>query len=58
MSLGEYLNYWLDTYARHNLRPTTYRNYRSYLNLHVLPALGSIPLQKLSAAQVQALGTA
>lgn len=33
-TFGEYLTYWLDTYARHNVRPTTYRSYEQLIRLH------------------------
>jgi integrase len=54
MTFGEYLAYWLDTYAKHNVRPTTYESYAAYARRHIIPALGSIPLTKLRPAQVQA----
>jgi len=53
MTLGEYLDYWLENYARHNLRATTLRMYTNAIRLHIKPALGNIPLQKLTAARLQ-----
>lgn len=57
-TLGTYLTYWLDTYVRHNLRPTTVRSYEQLIRVHILPALGTVPLQKLQPAAVQAFYTA
>jgi integrase len=34
------------------LRPTTYANYQTQIRTHVLPALGSVELQRLSPAQL------
>ncbi len=53
MTTGEYLTYWVDTVARHNVRATTYESYRWMIEKHIIPTLGSVPLQKLTAAQVQ-----
>ena len=53
-TFGEYLTHWLATYARHNVRPTTYRSYEQLIRLHIAPALGAVPLQKLTPMQLQA----
>jgi integrase len=53
-TFGEYLTHWLATYAKHNVRPTTYRSYEQLIRLHVKPALGSVKLQKLTPIQLQA----
>jgi len=53
MTVGEYLLHWVDTVARHNVRVTTYESYRWMIAKHIIPTLGSVPLQKLTAAQVQ-----
>jgi integrase len=53
MTYGEYLRYWLDTYAKHNTRATTCSSYAAYARRYIVPALGSIPLTKLTPAQVQ-----
>ena len=39
----------------HTIRPTTYGSYVSHVECHILPALGSVQLQKLSPAQINAL---
>ncbi|MGI8546484.1 MAG: tyrosine-type recombinase/integrase [Gemmatimonadaceae bacterium] len=54
MTVGEYLKYWLETYVKHNTRATTYRGYEVCVRVHLKPVLGSIPLQKLTAAHLQA----
>jgi hypothetical protein len=41
---------WLP--AVHNLRPSTLSNYRTHIRTWVLPALGPIPIQQLSPAQL------
>jgi hypothetical protein len=45
---------WLPT-ARAAVRPTTWTTYRIYAEAHVVPALGRIPLQALTAAHLNRL---
>jgi integrase len=55
LTLREYLSKeWLPA-IEHTIRPTTYRSYVAHVECHVLPALGSVQLQKLSPAQINAL---
>jgi integrase len=53
MTFGEYLAHWLDTYALHNVRLSTYTAYRGYATNHIIPALGSIMLRKLTPSHLQ-----
>ena len=53
-TLGDYLAYWLENYAKHNVRPTTLRSYEQLIRVHLLPALGHVPLQNLQPSQLQA----
>jgi integrase len=50
--LGAYLGEWLDGLR---LRPGTVASYRRNLQLHVIPALGGIPLASLTTARVNSL---
>ncbi len=54
MTVGEYITYWLDTSARHRVRATTLESYEQKVRLYIVPGLGSVSLQRLNAAQVQA----
>jgi len=54
-SLGEYLEFWLNSSARHRVRASTLDSYAQKVRLYVRPILGHILLQKLTPAQVQAL---
>jgi integrase len=53
-TVGEYLTYWLETSARHRVRASTFDSYQRLVGRYIIPSLGSVPLQKLSPAQVQA----
>jgi len=54
MTVGEYVAYWLDTSARHRVRATTLESYEQKVRLYIVPGLGTVSLQRLSSAQVQA----
>lgn len=51
-TLAQYLDSWLET-AKHRLKASAYRRYRTNLQYHILPALGRTRLSKLTAQQVQ-----
>jgi integrase len=53
MTLGAWLEQWLEE-ARHSVAPKTMQRYREIVDLHLVPALGVIPLAKLQPAHVQA----
>jgi integrase len=55
LTLGSFLTeQWLPT-ARVAVRPTTWTTYRIYAEAQVLPALGHVPLQALTAAHLNRL---
>src|SRR4051794_4299420 len=39
-TVGQYMARWLEAYARHNVRQTTYRSYEQMIRLHIAPGLG------------------
>ncbi len=54
MTFGELLEQWLDGYVAQNLRPSVQDSYRSQVKNRIAPALGGIPLSKLTPLQIQA----
>jgi len=52
-TVGQYLEQWLEDYARVNVRPRTYERYQEIVEKHLIPALGSIPLTSLQPHHVQ-----
>src|SRR5215218_5930533 len=50
LRVEEYLNRWLDTSVKDNVRPRTFENYRLQVRQHINPALGRIKLENLSPA--------
>ncbi len=53
--LGDYLDQWLTDVVRPNVRPWTHKGYEVHVRLHIKPALGRIPLEKLQPVHVQQL---
>ena len=55
LSLREYLKIeWLPAIEA-TIRPSSFRAYKQHVECHICPHLGSVPLQKLSGAQINAL---
>lgn len=50
---GDFLNRWLEEVHKPMIRISSYANYRNLLDKHILPALGHIRLQKLTAFQIE-----
>lgn len=46
---GDYLREWLGAIETRSLRPSTASSYRMLVETHLIPRVGSIPLQQLSA---------
>jgi len=52
-TLGEWLDRWLTTYKKGQIKPITYEGYESLIKVHIQPALGNIPMAKLQANVLQ-----
>lgn len=50
--VADFLTYWIDIHAP-TIGVTTGPMYRSHINHHIIPALGYIPLQKLTTDKIQ-----
>ncbi|MFO1042221.1 MAG: site-specific integrase [Planctomycetaceae bacterium] len=55
MTLGEFLDRWLEDKVRLEVAPTTYGRYKSLVNLHIKPRLSKVKLSVLSTIHVQSL---
>lgn len=53
--LQAYLREWLETTVKPTVRPKTYESYEGHVRLHIVPALGAVPLVKLEPRHVQRL---
>lgn len=52
-TVGELMHYWLETYARHNVRAKTFEDYERTIRVHIVPALDRVSVQKLTPVQLQ-----
>lgn len=52
-TLEQWLDLWLEQYAKPRIRPTTYNNYEMIVRVHIKPHLGRIKLSKLQPRQIQ-----
>jgi integrase len=57
-TVSEYMTRWLEDFAKANLAPRTYHNYKLQIREHIIPAFGAMKLSKLDTPNVQALYTA
>lgn len=52
-SMKHFLNYWLEDVHKPTIRLVTYVGYRTVLDKHLIPALGTVKVQKLTLQHVQ-----
>lgn len=52
-TFGEWLDKWLTSYKKSQLKPSTYESYEALVNVHIKPALGKVPMAKLQAHMLQ-----
>ena len=56
ITTGEWLEHWVEQRVRDGaIAPGTVESYRSIVRAHLVPGLGSVPLQKLRAGHIRAL---
>jgi integrase len=55
MTVGEYLDRWLNDSDRSSVRTSTYERHEQIVRLHLNPAIGRVKLSKLTPAHVQGL---
>ena len=54
-TIGQWLEVWFSDYAALKVRPSSHQTYRGYLDHHIKPYIGGIPLTKLSSLDLQRL---
>ena len=54
-TVGEYLQRWLRDYAVPNVAAKTYVRYKGIVRVHLIPALGEIPLESLKPTDIQSI---
>lgn len=53
ISFNDFLDYWMETYCKTNLKQVTICNYEKKLRLHIKPELGQYKLKALTAPVLQ-----
>jgi hypothetical protein len=53
LKLGEYLQRWLKDCVRARARDSTFKSYTELVEQHIIPGLGNVLLQKLTALHIQ-----
>ena len=57
MTLGQWLDRWMEDYAADTLRPNTLRSYEQYIRCYIKPCLGEKVVSRITAQDVQKLYT-
>jgi len=52
-SLSKFLTRWLEDCVKPRCRPRTYAPYKQQVDSHIVPALGDIPLDKITPQEIQ-----
>lgn len=52
-TVGEWMDIWFENYAKVKVRPSSHQTYRGYIDNHIKPNIGKIPLGKLSPLDLQ-----
>ena len=52
-TVGNWLEVWYENYAKIKMRPSTYLTYYGYIENHIKPQLGKIPLNDLTTLHLQ-----
>lgn len=53
ISLNDYFDFWLDTYAKSGRKATTCTNYKSYFDTYIREGIGKKPISKVSKLDCQ-----
>ena len=54
-TVGQWLDTWMENYAKLQVRPSSHKTYQGFIENHIKPTLGDIPLEKLTSMDLQRL---
>ena len=54
-TVGVWMDEWFENYAKVKVRPSSHQTYRGYIDNHIKPNIGKIPLEKLTSLELQKL---
>ena len=52
---GQWMDVWIENCAKIKVRPSSHQTYRGYIDNHIKPNIGDVPLNKLSSLHLQKL---
>ena len=52
-AVGQWMEVWFEHYAKVKVRPSSHQTYRGYIDNHIKPNIGKIPLEKLTSLELQ-----
>ena len=52
-TVGEWMDIWFENYAKVKVRPSSHQTYRGYIDNHIKPNIGKIPLGELTSLDLQ-----
>ena len=52
-TVGQWAQVWFEVYAKPNIRESTALYYKNYIDNHIVPSIGKIPLKKLTSLDIQ-----
>ena len=53
MTLGEWLDRWLEEYKEGTIRPSTMQSYRQYIDCYIKPQLGRKQVSLITSQDIQ-----
>ena len=52
-TIDQWMDVWFEHYAKVKVRPSSHQTYRGYIDNHIKPNIGKIPLEKLTSLELQ-----
>ena len=52
-TVGQWMDVWFENWAKVKVRPSSHQTYRGYIENHIKPHMGDIPLAKLTTLDLQ-----
>ncbi len=52
-TVGTWMDVWFENVAKVKVRPSSHQTYKGYIDNHIKPSIGKIPLEKLTTMELQ-----
>ena len=52
-TIGQWMDIWFEDYAKIHVRPSSHQTYRGYIQNHIRPNIGALPLEKVTTLDLQ-----